>query len=585
MPEMYSVTRPPLAKNWDDRLPDGYDVVVIGSGYGGAITAARLATAHWPGTKPSICILERGKEWLPGEFPDSLVKGAQQVRTFNPLGLYDFHLGTDIGALVGSGLGGTSLINANVAIRPDNEVFDQSRWPQAIREARDSGKLSQYFDRVQATLQAGPHPEGMKLSKARALKQGADRVKGANFDLLNLAVNFTTEGRNKWGIEQRKCINEGDCSTGCNVGAKNTLDTNYLAIAKSAGAHIFTQVEVKHIEKSAAEGYNLFYQRRKDAHNQPEQGMLTAKRLIVLAAGALGSTEILLRSKDEGLQLPNTVGSRFSGNGDFFGISYNSDVRTDVLGWGAYPDSERARRLQPQPGQLLVPGPTIVGRIKYKTNKGLKKRITIEDFSFPLMLVDAARSIFVWLIGRDTDLFDFRDNIKEFERKTRDIGGIDPQLEEGALNHTLLYLVMGQDDGAGRIVLDSGRVKIQWPKVGRQKIFKKMNKQLLAHAKSLGATFIKNPLWRFTPSRTLMTVHPLGGCPMGDNPAQSVANDVGQVFDAEGNLHDGLYVADGSVIPTPLGVNPFLTISAIAERIAEHLVTKLGGTPKVIDHL
>src|SRR5207237_8372309 len=107
------------------------DIVVIGSGYGGAITAPRLATAQWPNIKPTICILERGKEWLPGKFPDSLIDGADEMRSdINPLGLYDFKFSADIGVIMGSGLGGTSLVNANVAFQPDAEVFDNPQWPQ-----------------------------------------------------------------------------------------------------------------------------------------------------------------------------------------------------------------------------------------------------------------------------------------------------------------------------------------------------------------------------------------------------------------------------------------------------------------------
>lgn len=462
---MQTVSRAPLAKDWDQRRPDGYDVVVIGSGYGGAIMAARLATAQWADSKPSVCILERGKEWLPGQFPDKLRRGAEEVRSaLNPLGLYDFRFGTDIGVVMGSGLGGTSLINANVGLQPDNEVFDNPQWPQAIRDARDAGQLQHYFDRVCATLFAAPHPHGLMLSKVKALKQGVEQVPGSDFGLVNIAVNFQFEGRNNWGVLQRRCINCSDCITGCNVGAKNTLDTNYLAIAKWGGAEIFTQVEAKYIEKDPSGGYLIHYLRRESALDQAEEGMLRAKRVVVVAAGALGSTEIMLRSREHGLSLPDTVGTRFSGNGDFFGIAYNSDLRTDVLGWGAFPRSERARRLQrgphvnsrsreaavqPAPGRMLVSGPTIVARINYNTNRPLAERITVEDTSIPLLYVDAARSAFAFLIGRDADPDAFFDNVQESGRRARDFGAFDPQLEDGALNYSPLYLVMGQDDAGG----------------------------------------------------------------------------------------------------------------------------------------
>jgi len=583
MGTMHTISRPALARNWNRRRSDGYDVVVIGSGYGGAITAARLATAQWLRTKPSICVLERGKEWLPGQFPDQLGSAAHEVRSpINPLGLYDFQFGTDIGVLRGCGLGGTSLINANVAIQPDNEVFDELQWPQAVRDARNSGLLQQYFARVKKTLDAGPHPNATQLSKAKAIQQGVRGVAGADFAPVDIAVNFQFEQTNNtWSVPQRRCINCGDCVTGCNVGAKNTLDVNYLAIAKHGGADLFTQIEVQHVQRDTGGGFLVHYRRRESSSSQPEEGTLQAKQLVVLAAGALGSTEILLRSREQGLSLADTLGSRLSGNGDFFGVAYNSDLRADVLGWGAYPDSDRAQRLQPQPGPTPFPGPTIVSRVKYNTNRPLGERITVEDTSIPLLYVDTARSVFSWVLGRDTDRGDF---LEELSRRGRDVGAFDPRLEGGALNHTLLYLVMGRDDAAGRIDLHpvTNAARIRWPGVGGQGVFERANQLILDHATALGATFVENPLWRFTLFQTLLTVHPLGGCPMGEDATTGLVNDLGQIFDRSGNLHEGLYVADGSIIPTALNVNPFLTISALAERIADNLVTKLGGTPAII---
>src|SRR6516162_2699057 len=124
-----------LQTPWKQRKSQ-YDIVIIGSGYGGAITAARLATA---GLNPprSICILERGKEWQPGDYPEQPFDVLGEVRSdLNPLGLYELLDYPDISVIKGSGLGGTSLINANVAICPDREVFEQiaspNVWPKEI---------------------------------------------------------------------------------------------------------------------------------------------------------------------------------------------------------------------------------------------------------------------------------------------------------------------------------------------------------------------------------------------------------------------------------------------------------------------
>jgi cholesterol oxidase len=582
VPEMHTVDRVPLADDWNLRAPDGYDVVIIGSGYGGAVTAARLATATWNGPAPTICILERGREWLPGDFPDNLAAGAHAIRSpTNPLGLHEIRFGLDIAVWQASGLGGTSLINANVAIEPDPEVFDATPWPQSIRQMRDSGELHARFDRIRRTLSAKPHPLGRELSKVEALERGKPGAAEGDFDLADIAVNFEVDGINQWGVRQRPCINGGDCITGCNVGAKNTLDTNYLAIAKSRGAHVFPQVEVERIAKNDGGGYLVYCIRREIQPASSSGSTIAAKRAVVLCAGSPGSAVILLRSRERGLELPNTLGSRFSGNGDFFGVAYNSDNRTDALGWGAYPTSGRAQRVQPGPGPTRHPGPTIVARIKWNIHQPLDRRITLEDVSFPLTYVDAARSTFAVLIGRDTDPFDFFDNLRESDRRRRDLFALDPELEKGALNHTLMYLVMGQDDSGGRIELDdaTGQARIRWPGVGNQDMFQQASSLMLEHARKLGATYIENPVWAFAPMRTLITVHPLGGCPIGETHSTGVVNEDGQVYDEQGNVHVGLCVADASIMPTALGVNPFLTISALTERIADRLVERLGGIP------
>ena len=120
----------PLASLWASRGAE-YDVVIIGSGYGGAITAARIAAADIR-PKPRICILERGMEWIPGDFPDEPFEALQHfVSPFSALGLYEFVRQKDISIVQGSGLGGTSLVNANVAIIPEDAVFNRDPWPEA----------------------------------------------------------------------------------------------------------------------------------------------------------------------------------------------------------------------------------------------------------------------------------------------------------------------------------------------------------------------------------------------------------------------------------------------------------------------
>src|SRR5881409_1793823 len=153
-----------LSTPWEQRKKT-YDFVIIGSGYGGAITAARMATANL-NPKPSICVLERGKEWEPGTFPETLgdVLGAARLPG-NPLGLYELLTYPDISVIKGSGLGGTSLINANVAIEPDQEVFEQFHWPAAITLA----ELKPYYQKAREVLAPSQHPHALQLGKVQAL--------------------------------------------------------------------------------------------------------------------------------------------------------------------------------------------------------------------------------------------------------------------------------------------------------------------------------------------------------------------------------------------------------------------------------
>jgi cholesterol oxidase len=554
-----------LAKDWNVREKK-YDFVIIGSGYGGAILAARISSALSSSSK-TVCLLERGKEWPVGKFPDTLpeVSTAGRNPLINPLGLYEYLDFPDIAVIKGSGLGGTSLINANVAIIPDKEVLNQAAWPRSLNlEA-----LRPFYGKAAKMLAARPHPRAMDLLKVKALDRRAQQMGNKAFG-LNITVNFDIDGKNPHGVEQKPCIDCGDCVTGCNVSAKNTLYMNYLPFAKNNGTDIFTQTQVDWLEKLPDGGWRI-HGRRYVLFGLPEKFSLEAGS-VILSAGSLGTSEILLRSELQGLPISPRVGSGFTGNGDFFGLAYNSDYRTNVLGFGNDPGG----KWRPN-----APGPTIVSGIRYNSTIPFDKRITVEDLSFPKAYVNAAMVAFGALGGVDTDMGDEKE---EMARRLRD-NPLNPYQEDNAMNHTMLYLVMGHDDARGTFYLKkdflnpNGALEIDWDDVGRQPVFTRINEELCRHARALGAHFIVDPLWNFMNLRKLVTAHPLGGCPMGEDYQQGAVDEFGRVFTGDGGIHQGLFVADGSLIPSALGVNPFLTISALAERISERLVRNLKGEP------
>ena len=142
---------------------------------------------------------------------------------------------------------------------------------------------------------------------------------------------------------------------------------------------------------------------------------------------------------------------------------------------------------------------------------------------------------------------------------------------------------MAHDDARGTMVFDApwyesdGRMKIQWDGAGREIIFTRINEELRRHARAQQANFISNPLWAIFNTRHLVTAHPLGGCPLGEDYLHGSADEFGRVFSGDGSVHDGLFVCDGSLIPSALNVNPLLTISALTERAVERHIQTLQG--------
>ena len=231
-----------------DQIQAHYSAVVIGSGYGGAIAAARIARAG-----RDVCVLERGKELHPGEYPNSALSAAREIQVHtakadhgSPVGLFDFQVGPDVTVLTGCGLGGTSLINASVALEPSDAIFADDRWPAPLRQHPEV--LRPFMSAAREMLGSNPYPQSWpELPKLQALEQAAAGL-GRQVVRPDLNVTFTS-GPNAVGVRQNACNLCGDCCSGCNYGAKNTVLMNYLPDAYAHGAHIFTEVAVQSVRR------------------------------------------------------------------------------------------------------------------------------------------------------------------------------------------------------------------------------------------------------------------------------------------------------------------------------------------------
>jgi cholesterol oxidase len=554
-----------------EALQPHYEIVIVGSGYGGAIAASRMARAG-----RNVCLLERGREFMAGEFPATPIEGASQVQyntglaqIGSPLALLEVHVNPDVNAVVGCGLGGTSLINANVALRPDPRLWHDPRWPAAVR-ADESG-LAAGYARAEAMLQPWPVPADFpSLPKLNALAQSA-QVLGMQdrFSRPPITVTFA-DGKNAAGVDQKRCVGCGDCNSGCNYEAKNSTHMNYLPDAVAHGAQIFTGAAVHSVVRdTATQQWRVRYQLvglGRESYDAPD--LAVSADIVILSAGTLGSTAILLRSRDAGLPVSAQLGQHFTGNGDVLAFAYNTEVPINGIGWGAHKD-----------GEIAPVGPTITGLIDHRNTPDVKDGFVIEEGS----LAGPIGLAMMGVLGIAAPA----DGVKVPEPASR-AGSLDADARivesllrgpyHGAMNHTQTYLVMAHDDDGGQILVEQGRPRIRWPNAGKQPIYATIEKTLEAATVALGGDYVRDPISTQLLGDGLVTVHPLGGCAMADAAEHGVVDEAGRVFsEATGTaVHPGLYVMDGAVVPLSLGVNPLLTISALAERNCAQLAAAQG---------
>lgn len=555
-------------------LPEHAEVAVVGSGYGGAIAAARLARAG-----RAVCVLERGREFLPGELPKTRAAVSDAFRVDTPLGgftadlepagapdgLYQLRVDARMSVLSGCGLGGTSLINANVVLRPDPRVLRDLRWPRALRED-EGGLLAAGMAAAEAVLGAAPYPAAWPDPPKLAALREAGARRGWPVHRVPLAVSFR-DGPNAVGIEQRACVGCGDCVSGCNHAAKNTLDQNYLPDAFHHGARIFTGLEVRRVERRG--GRWVVHLRALDpAGGEAIETFLTAD-VVVLSAGVIGTTQILLRSRHHGLDLSDQLGLHVSSNRNVLGFGY--DVSPEVSGVGYGDDDPRTRE---------PVGPLITGAVDLRDTPDVDDGLIIEEGAVPGAL---RRGFLAGIAASAATLGRGRGGIAGA------LGALADTLESavlgperGALDHTLTLLAMGHDASPGRIALEADglgqeHLRLHWPAAAQARAAG-AESALAAVVDALDGVFVPNPAFAALPWHPLIAVQPLGGCVMADDAAHGAVDHRGRPFvGSRGDaVHPGLYVMDGSVVPRSTGLNPLLIISALAERGVRLLAAERG---------
>jgi choline dehydrogenase-like flavoprotein/pimeloyl-ACP methyl ester carboxylesterase len=582
----------------DERASNGtlvFDVVIVGSGYGGAMAAAELAgLADASGQPQSVLVLERGKEYTPGMFPSSLQEVPAHVRVHREKsgsttgwldGLFDLRLGGDVCALLGNGLGGGSLINAGVMERPHWNAVE--RMPDSIKADLDTAYLDAVKTRLGArqgnvdnTIGLRPGtPDG--TSKTQVL-----RALGTGQVFRQAAVTVEMQP----GAALAQCTLCGDCMTGCNVGAKKSLDTNLLLQAWQQGARIHTGASVVGLRRGRLARWELTTVFTDESLRRRHQPLTVRARTVIVAAGALGSPELLLRSEAEGLRFSPRLGQQFSCNGDNILAVRDTGLATNPVAHEHVPLDARAV------------GPTITGVVEMpqgSTGKGF----LVQEFGVPAAL----ERVFDEIVTTTSLLHNLAEPDNSVHVGNAD--GTDPlAVQPQDMAQVLLLGLIGHDEGAGQLRLPlhspleepraaEGNIRIEWPEARKSHHVEDayQRTRALVRANLRGGKALPNPLWRMLPEELdfvfrsergpLLTVHPLGGCPIGADRSTGAVDEFGRVFDGgivngPGTaVHPGLLVLDGSILPSSLGANPSLTIAAVAQRAARRLAQDMHWTP------
>ncbi|KAI0011059.1 glucose-methanol-choline oxidoreductase [Xylariaceae sp. FL0662B] len=553
-----------------------YDCVVIGSGYGGGVAASRMARAG-----QSVCLLERGKERWPGEYPDDTGDSLKQVhysgefapswlpkklvKGGDPTGMFHLIFGNGQNAVVCNGLGGTSLMNANVYLEADKDTLQLEAWPEEIR--KDPSSLDKYYQKAAAVLEPEPYPEEWpKLPKLDLLKEQACHLNMTeSFRRVKQTTRFRN-GPNSCGVEMSPSTLTGQDLTGLNDGSKNTTLVTYLADAWNWGADMFCECEVRYITKAPEhEGYIVYFAwhgRNRGHFKANLHGDLMwvhARKAVFLGAGAIGTTEILLRSKEMGLEMSDKVGQNMSGNGDIWGFGYNTDREVNAMGRSA-------------PSAYNPIGPCITGIIDNRTgHENPMDGYVIEEGTVPRALVPFMQAMLELLPGSIEPKGEgIVDRVKANLARAGSLF-LGPYFRKGAIERTQVYLIMSHDSNQAFLTLKDDKPVLEFIGVGRSEHVKYLNGVLEKATRAVGGTFVQNPFYALMGEQQV-TVHPIGGaCMARDGTGKTgVTSHKGEVFIGRGaEVHSGLIVTDAAVIPTALGANPFATVTALAERSVE----------------
>jgi cholesterol oxidase len=490
--------------------PTTYDFIIIGSGFGGSVSALRLSEKGY-----KVLVIEKGKKYEAKDFPKTNwdLKKWMWLPQLKLFGIQKLSFFRHVSILSGVGVGGGSLVYANTLPKPKPAFFNHGSWANL---ADWENELAPFYEKAWKMLGATINP---KLAESDlALQKMAKQIgKGNDFAPTKVAVyfgepNVTVKDPffNGEGVDRTGCIHCGACMTGCRHNAKNTLDKNYLHLAQKLGAEILAEHEVTNIIANGANGengYEVVY--KKSTEYFSSKKMITAKG-IVFAGGVLGTVPLMLKLKST--TLPNL--SDRVGDMVWKGIAIGSIVQID--------ENSHVE-------------PVRYGAGSGFWRMGLLPMVSERNFFIRMfkLLIIPFQSPLKWLkvyfakdFAKRTSILLFMQHLDSTLKFRRGWFGLSTQIEKGKAPSAFI------------------------PE---------------AHDFAIKHAQVLNAKTRVLATETITgipsTAHILGGACMGETKAEGVIDLNNKVFG-----YENMYVFDGSMISANPGVNPALSITAIAER-------------------
>ncbi|WP_024441814.1 GMC oxidoreductase [Mycobacterium sp. UM_WGJ] len=510
-------------------MTNDYDVVVIGSGFGGSVSALRLTEKGY-----RVGVLDMGRRWQPADFPPNnwhvrKAMWAPKLGCFGPQRLTVLGK-TFIASAVG--VGGGSLIYGNTLYEPLERFFDDPQWAH-ITDWRD--ELAPYYDQARRMLGVTPTPHTTPADEV-LLAVARDLGVEDTYHPTNVGVFFGDEPGTTVpdpffggaGPERSGCIGCAQCFTGCPHNAKNTTETNYLYLAERAGAQIHPMTMVTDVRPDGAGGYVVSTVRTGRWVRKRKRDFITGQ--VVFAAASLGTQRLLHKLRDTGSlpHLSDRLGELTRTNSEEVPVVFAPD-RDDfaqgvAITSSIHPEANthievcrygKGSNLLSMMGTHLIDG----GPWRFA-------RLMLTIARHPAMMLHSmfprnasAHSIIVLVMqSLDNSLTTYRKRGLFGTRMTAKQGVGEPNPDWIPIAHDVARRMADKVGGmAGGTYLDALNIPL--------------------------------------------TAHFIGGCPIGDSAQTGVIDPYQRVFG-----HPGLHVADGSAITANLGVNPSFTITAQAER-------------------